>query len=473
MLAAEVIILDSPTYRAKYNKSRRESTTLLEAMEQNIHRRNHSYNYNSDSAYHSSSEQLHHQQATPPPIPQRSPLQGSASETPKLKVSSERLGDYFFGGTGGNSSMTSLKEDGGAGGHGDELSLPTWSANPQSAEADADELHAVGGSSNSSSGCGSGSRRFRVKRILCSWGLLLFVIVGIASYTNSRSKLNKSLEEVTSLMTESQRTDLQIKLAEKNVRKLQRELAALNMMDQQKKKQGSNSNKGGGNKNGPDPSSKVVEEYKTMQDRLRLSAQKAETLKERVQSTSKHDIISKWGLGPHHVEIELVFPSNLDGHKKFVLEMAPIDLMPHSVHTFMEMAAGGLLDGCSFILNALHVLKAAPLPYDTATITASEKARAFTKSGLESVAFREYSHDYPHYQYTVGFAADGSPSFYINTEDNSEIHAGDPCFAKVVSGIEAVKRLEASPTRNGIWFEKRIGIKKATILGPSKEAIKQ
>ena len=28
--------------------------------------------------------------------------------------------------------------------------------------------------------------------------------------------------------------------------------------------------------------------------------------------------------------------------------------------------------------------------------------------------------DYPHEQYTVGFAADGSPSFYINTDDNTE-----------------------------------------------------
>ena len=64
----------------------------------------------------------------------------------------------------------------------------------------------------------------------------------------------------------------------------------------------------------------------------------------------------------------------------------------------------------------------------------------------------------------IAFAADGSPSFYINTEDNSEIHVGDPCFGRVIDGIEVVKRLESSPTRNGIWFEKRIGIKHVRIV---------
>ena len=136
--------------------------------------------------------------------------------------------------------------------------------------------------------------------------------------------------------------------------------------------------------------------------------------------------------------------------------------MPHSVHTFLEMVSGGLLDGCSFILNAMHVLKAAPLPFDGSS--AADKARAFSDKGLESVAFKEYNEEYPHKKYTVGFAADGSPSFYINTENNSEIHAGDPCFGRVMSGFDTIKRLEATPTRNGIWFERRIGIKSARLL---------
>jgi cyclophilin family peptidyl-prolyl cis-trans isomerase len=197
-------------------------------------------------------------------------------------------------------------------------------------------------------------------------------------------------------------------------------------------------------------------------------------LKEIVRETSKADAILTYGPGTRRVRIELAFPDDddfVDGmgssHANleptvFVIEMAPIDLMPHSVYTFLEMASAGLLDGCSFILNAIHVLKAAPLPYDGTP--PSVKAQEFLDKGLESVAFREYSADYPHKQYTVGFAADGSPSFYINTEDNSEIHAGYPCFAKVVSGFETIHRLEQSPTRNGLWLEQRVGIKKVTVL---------
>jgi len=207
---------------------------------------------------------------------------------------------------------------------------------------------------------------------------------------------------------------------------------------------------------------KVVKEMNEIQRKLRESERRAEELKEQVKLISRRDAISKYGSGLQRVEMELVFPDKRDGPTKFVIEMAPLDLMPHSVYTFLEMVSTGLIDGTSFILNALHVVKAAPLPYDGSS--ASDKARDFADYGLESVAFREYSEKFPHKHYTVGFAADGSPSFYINTEDNTEIHVGDPCFGRIVSGFDTIRRLENSPTRNGIWFEQRIGIVKATVL---------
>jgi cyclophilin family peptidyl-prolyl cis-trans isomerase len=213
----------------------------------------------------------------------------------------------------------------------------------------------------------------------------------------------------------------------------------------------------------------LIREMNNIQRKLKYSQTKADKLKTQVSEISKRDAIAKYGSGVIRVQLDLIFrldkegnPLSDTGPHSLVMEMAPIELMPHSVYTFLEMVSNGLLDGCSFILNALHVLKAAPLPYDRTS--ASDKARAFLEHGLESVAFREYSNEFPHVKYTVGFAADGSPSFYINTEDNTEIHVGDPCFAKVVSGFEAVHRLEKMPTRNGIWFESRIGIRSAVIL---------
>ena len=326
--------------------------------------------------------------------------------------------------------------------------LPSWSANPQSAEEEQIPLKST--------------LVFTAKKRKNKFSLAVaaFCVVGFTLYWNSRTTLKAALIEVSNLVAVSQRLHLQLRSAEKDVRVLERELAALDMMEQQK--EDLEVEESVRRKASAFVNPKVVEEMNALQKKLKWSAERAEELKEQVRALSKRDAVAKYGDGLKRVEIELIFPEGTEGPDTFVIEMAPLDIMPHSVFTFLEMVSSGLLDGCSFILNALHVLKAAPLPYDGTS--ASDKARAFTRSGLESVAFREYTPAYPHKRYTVGFAADGSPSFYINTEDNTEIHFGDPCFAKIVSGFDTIKRLEASPTRNGIWFEHRIGIRRATIL---------
>ena len=309
-----------------------------------------------------------------------------------------------------------------------------------------------------------------------------FAMLGIFLYSKSHSTLHAALQQVTILTHQRQRIHSQLRLAEKDVRRLQAELLA---MDQQlnvektpsdKEDASSSSSSSSANKDNAAVTSKdgldggkgggskadVVDEMVALQDKLRRGNRRIGSLQRHVQDISRRDAIEKYGAGVHRIELELEFPDSPDGPNTLVIEMAPLELMPHSVFTFMEMVDAKLFDGCSFILNAMHVIKAAPLPYDGSS--ASAKVRSFTKRGLESVAFREYSPDYPHEQYTVGFAADGSPSFYFNTQDNTDIHVGDPCFGKIISGIDTVQRLEASPTRNGIWYRQRIGLKRATIL---------
>lgn len=273
----------------------------------------------------------------------------------------------------------------------------------------------------------------------------------------SQTQLNVANGHVAALVRHKDEVRSMLRKYETEIRVMDRELSALDSSIQTKHRK--------------DTQVALVEaqhqraasEIGEIKERLKMNSKQATSLKELVQSVSQEDVLEKYGSGPQLVELELVFPdSHHRGPTKFIIEMAPAELMPHSVHTFLEMVSAGLLDGCSFILNAMHVLKAAPLPYDGTS--AAEKAHAFSDKGLESVAFKEYSEDYPHKKHTVGFAADGSPSFFINTEDNSEIHAGDPCFGRVIDGFDAVKRLEMNPTRNGIWFEHRVGIKKAQIV---------
>jgi cyclophilin family peptidyl-prolyl cis-trans isomerase len=288
---------------------------------------------------------------------------------------------------------------------------------------------------------------------------LVFILV-FCLYSSTQSSLEQAVEDGDRLAAFTVRLKDQLEKAHNDVRMLERELAALDKMEQ--KREDFEEEQKILDQAALFTNPKMVEEVSAIQQKLKISADKAQKLKEQVQKISKLDALEKYGPGPYRIEMELTFPGNQAGATKFEIEMAPLDLMPHSVYTFMEMASLGLLDGCSFILNALHVVKAAPLPSDGSF--SQDKGQQFAANGLESVAFREYSSHYPHKRYTVGFAADGTPSFYINTDDNTEIHIGDPCFGTVVSGIETVKRLEASPTRNGIWFENRIGIKSAKVV---------
>jgi cyclophilin family peptidyl-prolyl cis-trans isomerase len=283
-----------------------------------------------------------------------------------------------------------------------------------------------------------------------------FILVGVAAVVTSQTTLKSAAVQVSVLAQHREKLDGKLKMYENDIRALEREISAMDLTIQKQHNLDAQSYPLQANHE------RALSEMSELRQRLHADAVQSQKLKRQVQVVSRNDIIAKYGSGVHKVEIELVFPDHHRGPTKFVIELAPSDMMPHSVHTFLEMVSEGLLDGCSFIMNALHVLKAAPLPYDGTS--AAEKAKAFSEKGLESVSFKEYNEDFPHKQYTVGFAADGSPSFYINTEDNSEIHVGDPCFGKVVSGLDTVHRLEANPTRNGIWFERRIGIKSARIV---------
>jgi cyclophilin family peptidyl-prolyl cis-trans isomerase len=326
---------------------------------------------------------------------------------------------------------------------------PAYSANPQ-CPAD-DTCFMNGGISKGGRKSKSFSSSSRIPFFFIG-----FILVGMGAIYTSRETVNSAAEQVLILDRNRQLMDDQVKKAEKELIVLKREISAIDLMIEKEQSLDV------ANKNMRVSNYRALHEMNTLQNRLKEEVKQADSLKHKVQVASLEEVNQKYGSGVHHVEIELIFPDKKEGPTKFVIELAPTELVPHAVQTFLEMVSTGLLDGCSFILNALHVIKAAPLPYDGSS--AKEKAKAFSEHGLESVAFKEYSEAFPHKKYTVGFAADGSPSFYINTDDNSGIHVGDPCFGKVVSGFDAIKRLENSPTRNGIWFERRIGIKSAKIL---------
>lgn len=88
----------------------------------------------------------------------------------------------------------------------------------------------------------------------------------------------------------------------------------------------------------------------------------------------------------------------------FILEMAPIDLMPHAVNHFLQMVHLGLLNGSVFHRNAGHVVQGGPGP----------RRSDFRKHNIGSVSFQEYSPKFPHVKYTIGYAGrPGGPDWYV------------------------------------------------------------
>lgn len=277
-------------------------------------------------------------------------------------------------------------------------------------------------------------------RTKLSWFFIGCVLAGLFVVHMSRTAVSYTSQQVVRMENNRHTLEELMGKAEIELNKIKRELDAVDQM-----LQGDIPD----NQHMKVSNLRALTEMKKLQQRVDKQASKAVTLKQRVQKEGIEEVKRMYGQEPIHVLFELVFPDGRPGPDQFVVELAPTELMPHSIQTFLAMVSSRLWDNCSFILNALHVIKAAPLPYQQTS--AKDKARQFSEADLESVAFKEYSPAFPHKAYTIAFAADGSPSFYINTADNTELHMGDPCFGKVIWGIDAIQRLEACPTLNGVW----------------------
>lgn len=84
-----------------------------------------------------------------------------------------------------------------------------------------------------------------------------------------------------------------------------------------------------------------------------------------------------------------------------------------------------------------------------------------------ALLFQEYTPDYPHVQYTMGYNQMGGPIFYVNLRDNTRVHGpnnyrekkdGDPCFAKIVEGYDVIDRIASMGTEEDESLESAVYI---------------
>lgn len=167
----------------------------------------------------------------------------------------------------------------------------------------------------------------------------------------------------------------------------------------------------------------------------------------------------RFGPGPH--EVQFTFRYN-EVDYDFIIEMAPLRTVPHAIHLFLEQVEHGLLNKAFFYLDSAHVIQGGP------SVSRQEEAAAHARGedwertganpykdlGLDSLAFPDYSDEFSHQKWTIGFAGrPGGLDFYINKEDNSESHGpggqvqhaldeqGDACFGRITKGQHHIQNI--------------------------------
>jgi len=182
----------------------------------------------------------------------------------------------------------------------------------------------------------------------------------------------------------------------------------------------------------------------------------------------------RFGPGHHYVEFTFVLPSDVnETEHHFIIETAPLELMPHAVQLFLEQVAHKLWDNSWFYINGPHVLQAGPMleedeniEEDTFEADRAAALKPFVDADLASLSYPEYSHQYRHEKWTLGFTGrPGGPDWYINKQNNTIMHGpggqyhhdieeqADPCFARVVEGFEMVEKIfeEATIEEGDDW----------------------
>jgi hypothetical protein len=188
-----------------------------------------------------------------------------------------------------------------------------------------------------------------------------------------------------------------------------------------------------------------------------------------LQTVARQLLQAKYGVYDHYrVQVDLVFQPSIPDYitkgpnGQLVIEMAPIEYIPVSVYTFLEIARSW--QNGAFHRNAGHVLQA------------TTQASAIT----QHLPFQEYSEHFPHKKGTCGYCGRPSgPCWYISILDNTNNHGpgtqqkknpyeADANFGTIVVGMDdVVPRIHSTPQTSWLDKENQIIIKTMTVLVPT------
>jgi len=198
---------------------------------------------------------------------------------------------------------------------------------------------------------------------------------------------------------------------------------------------------------------------------------KAESIVEKINFRSRRDVLRRYGPGPHYVRITLSLSTSPVVSENILLKLAPLDIMSHTIQIFMNLIEDKLYVGGTFLLARDHILVAGPIdvfdPENNQRLEEQMVEEGYFPDG--ALMFQQYTPEFPHKKYTVGFSSGGGPLFYINIEDNMEAHGprhvesegdveGDPVFATMVEGFDVIQKILALPRNDDDSLETRVQI---------------
>ena len=177
----------------------------------------------------------------------------------------------------------------------------------------------------------------------------------------------------------------------------------------------------------------------------------------------------EYGNGPFQVEFRLEFPATMGPEEepnKFLVELASLAEMPHTIFTFLDLIDLQLFDDTAFVsANALQIEGGAPIHAPTEhTVKLYERYAKFGY-GRTPLAFNEQSDQFPVQKFALGFAGApiGGPGLVIHMSDHRDDTDTDglnkAVFGKVVRGFDTLARVQAAPkSADGYRLAKNIRI---------------
>jgi hypothetical protein len=298
-------------------------------------------------------------------------------------------------------------------------------------------------------------------KLILALGFLL-IIAPWAHHSSHQWRLSSLGSEVTDMQIGRKKLITDLKRAAESLRKTKDEIRKME-----------NDNAGlvadlSAHGDNADVESNVYAESEELEEKF---IKRIDELESAVQKRSARSVLSKYGIGPFYIKVTLKDDAGSGKGNAFVVETAPLNIMPHAIDHFLQMVEHKLWDGLTMVHRNIgsDVIHSSPLVTDTGE--ADEKR--FQKAKLTQMSFTEHSKDYPMEKYSVVFEGrPGGPGFYIKMDSKVtalDVDTSESCFGKVVEGRgvldHMMKHLHGSNTNLLM-----LGIESVTLLPiPTKE----